>query len=517
MVSVTETVSAPSGPLTGDIIRETYPLIPPFAFAQIVENSKTGEIKYLVQEVPLTKQEEKALDQIKDLLIAELDIDFNVLYNRGEEHLKQYMKSKMIQIIKDYGIKLDDKALDKVFYKIERDFIGFGPIEPLLRDPRIEEISCDGVGIPIYVWHRDYESIPTNIKFDEDEDLDSFVIKIAQRANRHISVARPLLDASLPDGSRVQLTFGREVTQRGSTFTIRKFRSDPMTVVDLIKNGTLNEDLAAYFWMNIEYRSSILIGGGTAAGKTTLLNALAMFIKPGLKIVSIEDTRELNFAHDNWIQSVAREGYGEMEVDGRRRGEISLFDLLRAALRQRPDYLFVGEVRGEEAYTMAQAIATGHSSMATIHGDTVAGIIRRLESKPMNIPRQMIALIDIISVIRKVRTGNKFARRIVELQEIVGIDSVTNNLHLNKVFAWDPSTDNFTYFGKSYRLEQIMHYSGMQSLEEVEKELENRKRVLIWMVRKGISNYKEVTRWIREYYQDPAGMMARVRADLKTG
>ncbi len=267
-------------------------------------------------------------------------------------------------------------------------------------------------------WHRKYESIATNISLDTADELDSFVIKVAQRANRHVSIANPLLDASLPDGSRVQLTYGTEVTQRGSTFTIRKFKADPFTISDLILYNTIDLDIAAFYWLAMEHNISILIAGGTAAGKTTLLNTVSMMIKPDLKIITIEDTAELNLAHENWIPSVVRSGFGETSESGYRRGQISMYQLLRAAMRQRPDYIIVGEIRGEEAYAMFQAMSTGHRGLGTIHGDSVEGVIHRLESKPMNIPRSMMKSLDIIHVIRKVRIKSKFARRTQTITEI---------------------------------------------------------------------------------------------------
>ncbi len=497
----------------GKIILETYPLIPPYAYAHITKDPESKEIVYTVVEVPLRSEEKKYLNLIKEILIAELDIDFRT-YRGDPKKAEDYIKTKVLNIVHEYKLKIDDKTLDRLNYHIRRDFVGYGPIDPLMHDPNIEEISCDGVGIPIYVWHRRYESIRTNIKFDNEEDLDAFVIKLAQRAERHISVANPLLDAALDDGSRIQLTLGRDVTQKGSTFTIRRFRTDPLTISDLIQYNTLDENMAAYFWYILENRASILIGGGTAAGKTSLLNALAMFIRPGLKIVSIEDTAELNIPHENWIPSVARQGYGEKEADGRRRGEITLDDLLRAALRQRPDYLFVGEVRGAEAYIMFQAMATGHSAMATIHGDSTRGIIRRLESPPMNIHRQMIEILDCVAVIRKMRRGDKTVRRVVEVVEIVGNDPVTNDLITNDLFIWNGREDTFTFYGNSHVLSQIAEAHGLTDADVMD-ELERRKIVLRWMVKKKITHFSQVAEIIQRYYQAPEQLYEQAKSELR--
>ncbi|MHA2218735.1 MAG: type II/IV secretion system ATPase subunit [Candidatus Hodarchaeales archaeon] len=365
------------------------------------------------------------------------------------------------------------------------------------------------------MWHRKFESIQTNIKFDKEDDLDAFIIKLAQRSGRHISVARPLLDAALPDGSRLQLTYGREVTQRGSTFTIRKFRSDPLTITDMITFNTLDEDLAAYLWYALENRNSVVIAGGTAAGKTSLLNSLAMYIRPGMKIVSIEDTAELHLPHENWIPAVAREGYGGREADGTRRGEVSMYELLRAALRQRPDYLFVGEVRGAEAYNLFQAMATGHTGMGTIHGDSVTGTIRRLENEPMNIPRTLIQTLNILLVLRKVRRGDKQVRRVIECTEIVGIDPVTTEIITNKVFGWNAREDAYINYGRSYALEGIQEGQGLTE-SQVMDELERRKTILRWMVKKKFAHYTQVAEVVNSYYQNSLETVDRAKRELKT-
>ncbi|MHA2297132.1 MAG: type II/IV secretion system ATPase subunit [Candidatus Hodarchaeales archaeon] len=497
----------------GGMVNESYGLIIPFAYALIQTDPKTRSVRYSVVEAPLNTQEEDWLNIIKDNMTESLDIDFNKLTN--SEEASDYLRKNMINIVKEFGLKLEEKIFEKLFYHVTRDFIGFGKVEPLLNDAKIEDISCDGVKVPIYIWHKTHESISTNIKFDTDDELDSFVIKVAQRSGRHISVADPLLDASLPDGSRVQLTFGNEVTRRGSTFTIRKFRSDPMTVVHLIQYNTLDEDQAAYYWYTMEHGKSVLVAGGTASGKTTLLNALAMFIREGQKIVSIEDTAEINLPHENWIPSVSRQGFGGYDASGKRRGEVSLFDLLKAALRQRPDYIFVGEVRGKEAQTLFQAMATGHAGMGTIHGDSVAEVIRRLENDPIDVPKVQLQSLDLVVVLRKVRRGRgKMVRRAIEVREVVELDSVTNELVTNKVYSWDPREDVFVNYGRSYVLEDIMNQQGL-SEGQVLDELDRRKLVLRWMVKKKMEHFSQVNEVILDYYRDPDQTYDRAKRELK--
>src|SRR6266702_3822274 len=336
-------------------VLDQYDLNAPYAKARIVKEE--GQTKYQIAEVQLADDERKKLKEIGELLIEELDVDIKKLGTN--ENAAAYIRKLVERIIKN----------DK--------------IDPMMRDPWIEDISCNGSGIPIYIWHRKYESIPTNVVFQTAEELDKFILKLSYMSGRARSIAQPVLDATLPDGSRIQMTYEKEVTRRGSTFTIRKFRERPLTVSDLCIYNTLGAEMAAWFWYIIEKQASVVLVGGTASGKTTTLNTLAMFIKPNAKIVSIEDTSEIQLPHENWLSSVVRAGFGVTgEVS-----EITLFDLLKNAMRQRPEYIIVGEVRGAEAYTLMQAIATGHGGLATLHADSAEAAIHRLESEPMNIPR----------------------------------------------------------------------------------------------------------------------------------
>jgi len=331
---------------------------------------------------------------------------------------------------------------------------------------------------------------------------------LAFLAGKQISIASPMLDASLPDGSRIQLTYGSEITRRGSTFTVRRFRVDPLTISDLLTFNTLSSDMAAYFWYAIENRASVLVAGGVATGKTTILNCLSMFIKPEFKIVSVEDTAELNLPHENWIPSVVRSGGDEKKA-----GAITLFDLLKAAVRQRPDYIIVGEVRGEEAYTLFQAMATGHLGMCTVHAESANSAIHRLESEPMNIPRPMISMIDAVLVQGRLEVGGKPTRRSLSVTEIVGLDPRTKDILTNQVFKWDTKSDSFIYSGRSYVLQRAMEKIGLKE-PEVQDEIQRRKMVLEWMVKNKIRRYSDVAGLIREYYADPARVYRKARVGV---
>ena len=487
------------------VFREVYPIHEPYVYAAVVTEPNTQQIKYELIEPTLLEEEEDQLKEIKDILVEEIDVNLKEIETRDKA--EEYLKTKIHEIIKDYRLKIDEESVDKFTYYIIRDFLGYGKIDPLMQDPLIEDISADGVNIPIYVWHRDYESLPTNIIFKNSEELNSFIVRLAYLSKKNISLAMPILDASLPDGSRIQMTYGSEITRRGSTFTIRRFRVDPLTISDLISLGTLSSEMAAYFWFAIENRASFLVAGGVAAGKTTILNCFSMFIKPGLKIVSVEDTAELNLPHENWIPSVARTGFGH---DTKGTGSITLFDLLRAAVRQRPDYLIVGEVRGEEAYTLFQAMATGHLGMGTIHGESASSVVHRLESEPMNIPRPLLTMINAIPVQLRTEVDGKPVRRTRSVTEIVGLDPKTRELLTNEVYRWDARHDSFVYSGHSHLLEEKMERNGLNE-KEVQDELNQRKTVLDWMVKQGIRKYTDVASVIREYYADPTRVFRKAR------
>jgi len=490
--------------LTRASVVDQYFLNEPLAFATIVKEG-SGQLRYMVTEAPLSTEEKRRLEEIRELMTDELDVDVKRL--GSDRTIEEYLRKLVGSIIKNYKIKIGEESLKKITYYIIRDFVYFDKIDPLMRDPRIEDISCNSSSLPLYVWHREYESIPTNVVFETPEELDKFIVKLTYMTGRAISIAQPVVDASLPDQSRIQLTYEKEVTRKGSSFTIRKFRERPLTITELMMFNTLSPEIAAWFWYIIEKQASMLVVGGTACGKTTTVNMLSMFIKPTAKIVSIEDTAELQLPHENWLPSVVRTGFG---VSGKI-AEITLFDLLKNAMRQRPEYIIVGEVRGDEAYTLVQAIATGHGGLATLHADSVEASIHRLESEPMNIPRPLITTIDVITVQLRVRLREKSVRRIATVCEIVGLDPATKDILTNDIFKWDPKADSYTYYGRSYVLEKIMRRHGI-SYEEAARELNNRRLVLEWMIKKDIRDYKDVVEVIRSYYLNPTQLLEKIKA-----
>jgi flagellar protein FlaI len=489
--------------------REAYPIQEPYVYAAIVKDPETQKTRYEIIEPTLQKDEEKQLRELKNFLMEEVDVNIKDIETR--EKAADYLRAKTKEVIKKYRMKIAPEAIDKLVYYVVRDFVGYGKIDALMKDHLIEDISADGVNIPIYVWHRMYESIPTNIVFKEETELNSFIIRMAYMSGKNISIASPILDASLPDGSRIQLTYGNEVTRRGSTFTIRRFRVDPLTISDLITFKTISPEMAAYLWYIIENRASVLVAGGVASGKTTMLNCLSMFIKPEMKVVSVEDTQELNLPHENWIPSVVRLGFGH---EDRRNGTITLFDLLKAAVRQRPDYIIVGEVRGEEAYTLFQAMATGHLGMCTIHAESVEAAINRLESEPMNIPKTLIAMTNVIMVMGRTEIDGRPARRVNTTAEVLGFNNIKDSVDTMETFSWSPKFDRFTSPSKSSLLERQMNKLGI-SEDEVRRELSRRQTVLEWMAREGIRRYTDVANIIREYYASPDRVFQKARVGLR--
>ncbi len=470
----------------------------------IKDSTARGGLKYCIIQPRLSVKDKKNFDIITKLLMTELSVSLNEI--KTKKDAERRLKRKIIQLIKKYKLGIPTKNLSKITYYAIRNFIYLGKIEPLMRDHMIEEISCDGTGIPLYVWHREYESIPTNIIFNSDKELDNFARKISYICGKHVSMANPIIDASLPDGSRINLTLGHEITKRGSTFTIRRFRADPITVIDLIKFGTMNTDIAAYLWFIAEKNATMLVAGGTASGKTTTLNALGSFIRPGQKIVSIEDTQELNLPHENWIPAVSRQNFTDGQI-----GEINQFDLLRAALRQRPDIIIVGETRGREAYTLFQAMATGHGGFSSIHADSVDATLTRLASSPMDIPKPLISnTLDVITLQLKIRHKNKSIRRIIQISEIAGLDDATDKIKTHEIFKWNPNTDTQHYTGNSIVLEKIKERTG-ESDKQIEDELQKRKIALEWMVKNDIRRHEEVSKNILEFYSEPERFYERKR------
>jgi flagellar protein FlaI len=490
---------------------DRYSVYEPYASVTIVKDVTSLDKYYHVAQPVFSEEEAKIFHFMKETIVQSLAIRLD---EADPEQVSSYLDERVTTITQDYRLHVSNEFREKIMYYLRREFIGFGKIDPLMRDPNIEDISCNGAKIPLFLYHRHYGSLQSNIAFDEKEELADFVVQLAQKCGKHITIAEPMLDATMPDGSRIQMTLGDEVTARGSTFTIRKFRLDPITPTDLIQFNSMSRELVAFMWMAVEHGVNALIAGGTAAGKTSVLNALSLFIPREAKIVSIEETREINLPHSNWIPGVVRLGFGEVLGD-KLVGEIDLYDLMKAALRQRPEYIIVGEIRGKEAYVLFQAMATGHTTYSTVHADSAKSLIHRLEGKPINIPRNMLQSLDLIFLQTIARLGENKVRRCRQIVEIIDIDPQTNEVLTNEVFTWEPLEDKFVYSGKSYVLEKIRTMLGLNH-DDMIKEIERRVEILQWMEINEIRAFKDFARIVAKYKETPDKLIEEIRHSGKT-
>ncbi len=491
---------------------EILPIKPPFSYSRVIYDNKESEYVYESWEPYLTEREEKLLALIKDSLKRTLEYETGTL---GIKDKEEFLKESIDSFFRSRGMRVDENSRDKIVYYITRDYVGYGPIDVLMSDKTIEDVSCDGVGVPLFIFHRKYESIRTRERFDDEDVLNSFVIGLGQRCGKQISVANPILDGTSVEGHRVQATYAREVTTRGSSFTIRRFKEKPFTPTELIKYGTASPEMVAYLWLAVEHGRSMMVCGGTATGKTATLNAAALFIRPGAKIVSIEDTREINLPHENWIPGTTRSGVGEKGADGKAAGEIDMFDLVRAALRQRPNYIVVGEVRGRETYTMFQAMATGHPTMSTMHADSVKSMVNRLENPPINTPRILLTALNFVIIQNFARIGaeSEQVRRIVQVVELVGFEPETNELITNTVYEWDTATDSFIFKGHSFLFDELQEMKNMTH-DEMDREFERRVDLVNYMVEKELDDYKDISRLVVSYYHYPEETIEKIRTEM---
>lgn len=478
---------------------ERYWVDEPYAFVSILYSDKRNEYLYDVVEPVLTPFEKELLGEIhrrlQDVLIAE-DVDKTA--DRGK-----VLTDKVKELMMDYVENVDLKTFIKILYFIRRNYLELGRINPLMNDAFIEDISCTGPGTPVFLYHKNYENVETSMIFEEDE-LNLFVVRLAQQCGKHISIADPMVDATMADGSRIQMTLGKEITTKGSTFTIRKFQEIPITPVDLVNWNTFSSEIMAYFWLCSENNKSLMFVGGTACGKTSSLNAICLFIPPTSKIVTLEETRELKLPHPNWIAETTRDSFTGGMISA-----IDMYELLRTAMRQRPEYLLVGEVRGKEALVLFQAMSTGHTTFSTMHADSVPSMIYRLENEPINVPRTMLQALDIVTIQIQTHIGEKRVRRADRIVEITDIDPTTRQIQTTDVFVWNPVTDSFEKIGNSLALAEIQQQRGWSKMN-LDRELKNRQSVIEYMLKSGIKDYREVIRTIQAYYIDPEGLMKKI-------
>ncbi|MDD3398943.1 MAG: type II/IV secretion system ATPase subunit [Candidatus Methanomethylophilaceae archaeon] len=484
-------------------VLDLYPVTENLTYVQVILDKENAETRLIVLEPTLTDDEKVLLARIKDTLQRTLNYDWERLSKMDKE---VYIIQSVQSFLESRGIEITPVTKTRINYYIVRDFIGYGPIDVLTKDDHVEDISCDGNRSNIFVYHGKFESVKTSVRFDVEEELDSFIIFLGQTCGRQITVSEPLLDGTTPEGHRVQATYSDEVTAHGSTFTIRRFKDRPLTPTDLVRYHTASAEMMAYFWMAVENGESMLICGGTGAGKTSTLNVVSLFIPPGAKIVTLEDTREINLPHENWIPSVTRAGSGDDQGEEKMPGEIDMYDLMRAALRQRPNYIIVGEVRGKETYTMFQAMATGHTTYSTMHADSVKSMVSRLENPPINCPRIMLTALRNVIIQSPARVGKDMVRRIKEVVEIVGFEPDTNEIITNTVFEWDQALDTFHYRGHSFMFDKLVETKNITH-EDMAQEFQRRVDIINYMEKKEMTDHRQIWSLINRYYNEPDKVM----------
>ena len=473
---------------------ETYPVSEPYSKVTIASLEELGGgYAYYIGETALTPEEKNIHNILLEILSKELKPPKTGISR------KTHVSHEAHRLAKKYGLtkKIADSSWPALEYYIHRDLVGFGDIDVIMNDPLIEDLSVNGLNLPVYIWHRKYESLPTNLIFTDENALDNLIVKLTHLSGKHISTAFPVLDAMLPGKDRLAATFRREVSPKGGSFSIRRFREEPFSIIDLIEMGTMNQEMAAYFWLLIENRMTLAVIGGTGAGKTSTLNALASLVKPSMKIVTVEEIPELNMHHSNWVQLVSRESYG---LGAFKSGEVTLFDLVKTSLRYRPDYIVVGEIRGEEAFVLFQALATGHGGLTTLHAENLSYTVKRLTSHPMNVAKPYIPLLNAAPLVERVRLPaskegeSSFGRRIKSLVEIEDYEQYVT------ICEWNPLNDTFKLdLSKSFLFKKIAERHGLP-VSSILSELKNRVAFLDDLKTRGIRKNVDLSKQITNYY-----------------
>ncbi|MBR2664914.1 CpaF family protein [Methanobrevibacter sp.] len=454
-----------------------------------------------------TPEEKVLLGEIRENLV-DLAISSGENFQANEEGLLNDIRNFIFLRLKgeNQDNYVSNEYLDRLSRKFLRDINGYREIDPLIQDDELEEIMIIGTGKPIFVYHRKYGMMKTNIQFKDEQEIRDLIDIIARQINRRIDQESPILDGRLVDGSRINATIP-PVSADGPSLTIRKFKRDPLTIIDLINSKTMSIELAAFFWLCIDglgvKSANAIISGGTSSGKTTTLNALSAFINPKERIITIEDTLELQIPHEHVIRMETRPANIE------NRGELTMNDLVKNSLRQRPDRIIVGEVRADEAITLFTALNTGHSGFGTLHSNDARETITRLTNPPMSVPEIMIQAIDFIIMQNRIYTPSGVSfRRISEVAEVVGMEEGT--VQLNKIFQWNPERDLIENVGiTSHTLAQIANLSGY-GINDLYNEIDNRKLVLRHMINHNIRSVKEVNGVLEQYYKNPQKVLNRI-------
>lgn len=477
--------------------------------ANIYRTKKGDQPYYRVTLPDLSDEEREIMSNVRERAIDEIDIDPRNIADIRER--EEVFKKRVREMLKR-DPELDGISTSKIEEMskiIVRDMIGFGMLDVFLEDDNLEDVLVTATSKPVYVYHRDYGMCITNISFEDDEELVHQIEKMARYVGRRIDQQNPLLDATLPDGSRVNATIP-PVSLDGPTLSIRKFREDPLTVVDIIDFGTISPDVAAFLWLAVEGMgakpSNILISGGTASGKSTTMNAISAFVPGRERIISIEDTAELHLPHEHWVRLETR----PPNIEGK--GEVTMEDLVKNALRMRPDRIMVGEVRGPEAQTMFTGMNTGHDGcLGTVHSNSAMETITRLAEDPMGVPEVMIPALD--AVVMQKRLHHQMegqTRRITEIAEVTGFED--GQPQLSRIYEWNPKEDEIESTGVPSTIKKnIADFAGVSG-KEIEREIKRRATVLEWMREENIRDIYEVGRIVEEYYRDKDSLLNKVES-----
>ena len=470
---------------------------------EAINNNSIPEYEVLKQKY--TPEEKILLKELRENLVDNA-ISSGESFQISEERLLNDIKNFLYSRLSLESSNVSIDYLNNLSKKLLQNLIGYGQIDPLIHDDDLEEIMIIGVNKPVFVYHRQYGMMKTNILFKNEQELIELIDSIARQINRRIDQESPILDGRLLDGSRINATIP-PVSADGPSLTIRKFKKDPLTIIDLIKSKTISVELAAFFWLCFDglgvKSANAIISGGTSSGKTTTLNALTAFINPKERIITIEDTLELQIPHEHVIRMETRPSNTE------NRGELTMNDLVKNSLRQRPDRIIVGEVRANEAITLFTALNTGHSGFGTLHSNDARETITRLTNEPMSVPVIMISAIDFIIMQNRIYKADGVSfRRISEVAEVVGIEEGT--VQLNKIFEWNPENDEIENVAVSSKtLTEISKLSG-KSINELYEEISNRQIVLQHMLDYNIRSVRDVNNILEMYYENPRQVLNRI-------
>ncbi len=494
-------------PHRGAVIKTYRLLVEPPVYVDIIE-TPDGRLRYNVVEPQPSEIAKKVLNEVT----KKIEGDVRLLREFSEPLQYRDAMQRALALVNEIGRKYRRKGFTDfdsrvVAYYIVRDFVGYGRLDPLIRDPLIEDITCDGMNIPVHVFHSEFEWLETNIVFSKKEEFERIVAKLAYRSGQEPTVAKPIVEGVLnPEGYRVHIVLD-VVSRRGHSFTIRKFRATPFTIIELINRGTLDPGLAALLWLTVENKQGIIIYGTTGAGKTTLLNALAMLLPPEYKVVTAEDTPEISIPfHENWVAMVTR-----LSTDQHVQS-VTLQAQVESALRQRPDVLILGEIRSREAYSFFQAVSTGHGGLTTIHAENIETLIRRLVAPPMNVPKSLIATARLFIQILRIVLPRGVTRKVVYVHEVDHYDPREDVIVVRTLTKWIRERDIWPIFlSKSSTLKAIAELQAT-TYDDVVIDLRRRATILYWAAVKGFDIVMLHT-IIRRYRRDPDTVYAQALSE----